>query len=241
MILEKTQDEQRKTIFNILERLKITSTELARAAGLAPSTIYRFLNTDVKHLLSASTIAKITAAEASLVSRNMDNDEGKKDVRKEMKSVSNKNLKVAKPIQSKEKMTSDWPIFEAGGGGRLPILGRAMAGDEAMIFDNDKIEEYINRPPELTAVRNAYAIYVFGNSMEPRYFTGEILYINPNKPVSEGQFAIIQTMDNTALIKLIKEISPEQITYEQYNPKKEIKREYKHIKSLHLIVGCSSS
>lgn len=47
------------------------------------------------------------------------------------------------------------------------------------------------RPPLLQAVRDAYAIYMPDESMEPRYRQGWLLWINPVKPVSEGRDALI--------------------------------------------------
>lgn len=44
-----------------------TASELARRAGLAPSTLTRFLNSPVKHSLSARTLARLSAASGMAV------------------------------------------------------------------------------------------------------------------------------------------------------------------------------
>lgn len=59
-------DEQRAAIRDLvqlmMERTGLDSTGLARLAGLAPSTVTRFLNSPVKHLLTARTLAKLSEA-----------------------------------------------------------------------------------------------------------------------------------------------------------------------------------
>lgn len=59
---EDLKNKTRKMLRAILSICECTSTELGRAAGLAPSTINRFLNNKTKHTLSAKTISKIAQA-----------------------------------------------------------------------------------------------------------------------------------------------------------------------------------
>lgn len=57
-----TREEQRQMVRRYAEGLGVTPTELARRAGIAPSTLTRFLNVDTDHLLSVTTINKIRRA-----------------------------------------------------------------------------------------------------------------------------------------------------------------------------------
>ena len=52
----------RKYIWALTRKLGLTPTELAREAGVSPSTLTRFLNKDVEYMLSTSTLAKIAEA-----------------------------------------------------------------------------------------------------------------------------------------------------------------------------------
>jgi transcriptional regulator with XRE-family HTH domain len=58
-------DEQQKATKALLERMLtatgLTPSELARAAKLTPSTLTRFLNSPVRHTLSARTLSKLSA------------------------------------------------------------------------------------------------------------------------------------------------------------------------------------
>ena len=59
-------DDQRAALRNLIrvmmEKSGLDATGLARAAGVSPSTVTRFLNKPVKHLLTARTLAKLSEA-----------------------------------------------------------------------------------------------------------------------------------------------------------------------------------
>jgi transcriptional regulator with XRE-family HTH domain len=62
------QERQRSHIRGICNRFRITPTELARKAGISPSTLTRFLNhKDVKNNLSAATIDLVGEAVNQMV------------------------------------------------------------------------------------------------------------------------------------------------------------------------------
>jgi transcriptional regulator with XRE-family HTH domain len=62
MDIDEQQAAIRGLIHLMMEASGLDATSLARAAGLAPSTLTRFLNQPVKHLLTARTLAKLSAA-----------------------------------------------------------------------------------------------------------------------------------------------------------------------------------
>jgi phage repressor protein C with HTH and peptisase S24 domain len=78
---------------------------------------------------------------------------------------------------------------------RLPVYGRGRGGpdDDAgmFVFNGETLAEVL-APPSLEHVTGAYAIYMAGTSMEPRYIAGEVLHINPHKPVRRDDFVVIQ-------------------------------------------------
>ena len=68
----------------------------------------------------------------------------------------------------------------------LPVLGAVKGGSEGFYFNEGEAKEYLVRPPILAGVATAFALYVEGDSMEPRYFAGELLYVNPNRPITRN-------------------------------------------------------
>src|SRR5690606_21801676 len=62
----------------------------------------------------------------------------------------------------------------------LPVLGAAQGGTKGLFMSNGDVFDMVERPGNLVGVRSAYAVYMVGDSMEPRYYAGWLLGINPN-------------------------------------------------------------
>lgn len=119
----------------------------------------------------------------------------------------------------------------------LPVLGRARAGYDGFFFDQGRVNETVGRPPKLTGVRNAFAVYAVGNSMEPRYFEGELLYINPNKPPARGDFVVVECVDGAGWVKRLVRITDTEYVFAQLNPPEERAIPAERIKAVYRIVG----
>jgi len=68
----------------------------------------------------------------------------------------------------------------------LPVYGCARGGVDGSFEMNGQGMDYVERPPSLAGARNAYAVYVQGDSMSPRFEAGWLLHVNPNRPVRRG-------------------------------------------------------
>ncbi|MCW2195095.1 phage repressor protein C with HTH and peptisase S24 domain [Bradyrhizobium elkanii] len=75
---------------------------------------------------------------------------------------------------------------------RIDILGRAAGGKEGKFILNGEKQGYILAPPSVEAVSKAYALYIFGNSMSPRYEDGEMVIANPEAPYGKGSYVVAQ-------------------------------------------------
>lgn len=60
----------------------------------------------------------------------------------------------------------------------LPVYASAACGEAFVIVTSDPVE-WIERPAILMGVPGAFAVYLNGDSMAPRYEHGEILYVHP--------------------------------------------------------------
>jgi transcriptional regulator with XRE-family HTH domain len=74
---------------------------------------------------------------------------------------------------------------------RLPIFGSPAPGDEERILVDDRPHGEILAPPQLESVKGAKAVYVRGRAMEPRYYAGEVIYLNPHRSPNPGDFIFI--------------------------------------------------
>ncbi|WP_342640918.1 XRE family transcriptional regulator [Rhodoligotrophos ferricapiens] len=107
---------------------------------------------------------------------------------------------------------------------RIPLYGGAIGGsDGRFVLNGHKLKDVL-APPSLEGVRNAYCVYQYGTSMEPRYFAGEVHFVNPNLPVRRGDFVVAQIMDEegeppAAFVKRFISWNSKELILEQYEPR----------------------
>jgi SOS-response transcriptional repressor LexA len=128
---------------------------------------------------------------------------------------------------------------------RIQILGMAAGGDDGRFLLNGETAGYADMPASLEAVRTAYAVYVHGESMLPRYEPGEVVFVNPNRPVRPGDYVVAQIQDGpnaeiSAYVKKFISKSSKELVLEQLNPPKEqdklMRFPARHVKAVHRIL-----
>jgi phage repressor protein C with HTH and peptisase S24 domain len=77
--------------------------------------------------------------------------------------------------------------------------------------------------------------------MEPRYFSGEVVYVHPTKPYRKNDFVVVQIDAGNGdpplgFIKQFIQLTPTRLVLCQFNPKKEIEFERKKVLSIHKIL-----
>ena len=126
-------------------------------------------------------------------------------------------------------------------GARIPAYGQAVGGkDGEFILNGNRIVDIL-APPSLQGVPDAYAVYVVGDSMEPRYFAGEAVFVNPRLPVRRGDFVVAQiAVENGeaphAYIKRFVAREARHLRLEQFNPKKMLEFPVGRVTSVHRII-----
>jgi len=125
---------------------------------------------------------------------------------------------------------------------KLKVLGMAQCGPDGWSLWNGDVIDLIDRPASLAGVPNAYAVYVVGASMEPRYHPGEVVHIHPGRPVDVGAYVLVQRRGKAgepplAVIKRLAKRTPSKITLEQFNPPKMFDIKTGDIVSIHRVVG----
>jgi len=123
----------------------------------------------------------------------------------------------------------------------LPVRGHASGGESGHFEQNGEIIDYTFRPEALQGVQGAYALYMSGVSMEPRYTEGETLFIHPNKPLRPGEYAVYQVADDNnetplAYVKQYVRKDGKKYVFQQFNPAQEITISADKLISLHKII-----
>jgi phage repressor protein C with HTH and peptisase S24 domain len=126
---------------------------------------------------------------------------------------------------------------------RVPVLGMAECGPDGWSLWNGDIIDTIPRPMNLMGAPKAYAVYIVGDSMEPRYYSGELAHVHPGKPVTIGAFVLVQIRPEhdgdtpKAVVKRLIKRTGSKITLEQYNPAKKFEIKTDDVVSIHRVVG----
>jgi len=134
-------------------------------------------------------------------------------------------------------------VARGGTAEKLKVLGMAECGADGWSLWNGDVIDLIDRPAGLVGVPNAYAVYVVGASMEPRYHPGEVVHIHPGRPVEIGAYVLVQRKPRAAgeaplaVIKRLAKRSGAKITLEQFNPPKAFDIKAGDIVSIHRVVG----
>lgn len=192
-----SQRAAREFVRRALIKTGWSSTRLAKEAGLAASTLNRFLNSsDVKHTLSGKTISKIAAVA---------------DLPDPFAAVEAATTYTMPRIPVPDRETEE----------DLPVLGAAVGGEEGVFVFNGQILAKVGRPAKLRNVPDAYAVYMRGSSMEPKYTDGQLLYVDPHKPVRAGDYVVVEFTDHRAFVKQFVRRDGRQLVLLQFSPERE--------------------
>ncbi len=121
----------------------------------------------------------------------------------------------------------------------LPVMGRAAAsivGAENIIED---AIEFTTVPPGLDGVKDAYCLWVEGDSMKPMYGPRDPIFVHPRQPIARGDIVVVQEERDGAVYASVKEFvrrTDSHMITRQYNPANEIKFNLKYIIATHRVL-----
>src|SRR3954463_16500232 len=102
----------------------------------------------------------------------------------------------------------------------LPVMGIVRGDGDGFLFIQGEAKEFVERPANLKGVFNALALYMDGELMEPRYYAGELLYVNPNRPLTRNCFVAVELNDGQGVIRQFIRRSDDEVVLRQFNPAK---------------------
>lgn len=131
------------------------------------------------------------------------------------------------------------PIVEQppNGPADLPVFGQVQGGFDGVEVDYQTPVDHIPRPPMLKGSPNACGVYVTGESMEPRYYAGEIVLADPRKPARPGDFVVVELPEHRAIVKRLIRRNDNGATLAQLNPPSEEIISRDRIVGIYRIVG----
>jgi hypothetical protein len=116
----------------------------------------------------------------------------------------------------------------------LPVCGQPSGRGDEYVFT--EALSLVPRPADLVSVRDAYAVYCHADTMAPRYRPGELLYIDPVRPVAPGDDVIVQLADGTGFVRELVRQTARTVVCRQHNPPQEHTYPITRVRSVHLII-----
>lgn len=116
------------------------------------------------------------------------------------------------------------PSFQSFSGTQLPLLGQTAAAGNGRFHLNGQRIGSVFCPPVLDGVDGAYAVLVYGDSMEPKFEAGETVWLHPYLPVRRGDYVVAQINGSSdgeapdSYIKQFVSFTASKLTLKQFNP-----------------------
>ena len=124
----------------------------------------------------------------------------------------------------------------------IPVMGiNACNSDNGSFKLDSSIIDYVHRPPARLMTKDLYALYVEGDTMEPRFTAGDLVFVHPHKPVRIGDSVVVQiakTIDEPieAMIAVLARRTSHEVFLQKYIPDKIIGFDNKIIASIQKIL-----
>lgn len=214
------------TIKRLLRETRHTQKELAAHLGVDPAAITRLLRGERRlRLDEAPKVAEFFGLEpaAAFIAPGSESASGGGNV--DLRPAASAN---ADPDH---------------GARDLPVYGSAQGGPDGMTIDYEPIE-WMRRPQALEGVVDAFAFYVVGDSMDPRFRHGERLLVHPRRPPRPGEDVLLILRGGeqdggevNAMVKTLVAARGNVVRVAQFNPAKEFDIPASDIAQMRLIVG----
>jgi len=119
----------------------------------------------------------------------------------------------------------------------LPVRGRAQGGEDGNMIIEEHPIDWTYRPADLQGVHGAFAVFVTGDSMVPKYKNQDLAYVHPTQNIRRGRHVLVETKDQGGFIKLFEGWEKDTLIVSQYNPEKTLCFQRREIRSLMLVIG----
>lgn len=106
----------------------------------------------------------------------------------------------------------------------VPVRGTAVGGDSGEFSFNGDVVDMVRRPPGLAGATAVFAVYVHGDSMSPRFESGDLVFVNPSRPPTPGCDVIVEMAPangdaaGACYIKRLLRRTGDKVILRQFNP-----------------------
>lgn len=197
-----------------------TLAELAELTGISPSYISRLeaggrrMNSDLLMKFSSA----LGCSEYELVKSHL-NIEGEHPHQKMDKEVSYLPQK-------------DLPVYKLLPGDAVPG-GKA---EDYPVGNFDALDHKVFRLPYLLGIKSAFALQIASDENAPKYRKGDLVFINPDKPISKGNPIVLISEKNEVIIGELTEWDDTMIVVKNFKSEKTAKFSRKELQASYPII-----
>ena len=207
-------------IYDVRTKFRVSQPELAKRSGVSQSQISKY---EKGEIAKPSHDKLIRIAEALNCSVEDITDELDEKIKPAFQSFNSSGIAIFIPhYQEMQPMNKEFPNGDG-------IIIRPQAS-----------QSQIRKPSFLEYSDKAYAVTTYSTSMQPRYNTGDILYIDPNLTVMKNDDVILlfQLQDRLAgIIREVSNINNDQIMVKDLQSNKDINFSLTEVYEMHVVVG----
>jgi phage repressor protein C with HTH and peptisase S24 domain len=154
-----------------------------------------------------------------------------------------KSLLMRTPVPLSEPFKPEIvPGAELVGDRNFPVYAAAMGGDGHQIVTFEAID-YVKRPAILESVKDAYGVYIVGESMSPAFEPGDMALVHPHLPPARDKNVVLYHVpplgsnEAEAIVKRLVRYNDQDWFLKQYNPEREFTETRADWPFCHRIVG----
>lgn len=124
----------------------------------------------------------------------------------------------------------------------VPVLGSTACNHTLGAFKLEaRAIDYVRRPLGLFGSNDVYGLYMEGNSMEPKFFIGDLVFVHPRRPARIGAAVVVQFIKEDgdypqAMIGVLYRRTADNVELQKYNPPAIIKIPAKNVQLIHCIL-----
>lgn len=122
----------------------------------------------------------------------------------------------------------------------VPVYSCTESGLQAhQNMINGGVIDWAARHPAQFGIANAFATYIFSDTMEPRYFRGELIYLHPGRPPEMNRDCLVEMKSGEAYVQRFICQDERDISVAQFNPPQEKNIAKEDIKAIYTVIGRS--
>jgi len=202
-----------------------TGTDLAREAGLAPSTVLRLLSDPTHQFIpSRHTLQKISRASGYPIPP---------DLREAVGAVRFERTGLAPSEEDEHRARRlDSPIPEASGSVPLSTISALPSSLRARGFEPGAVA----RPPQLEGDSTAFAFHMPDGALEPWIKSGSLLFGSRLRDPLAGDIVLITDANDRSRVRLLTQMNQDALRLRGANGGEEETLEFAEIKNISVVV-----